>query len=99
MEARSFAREHAWLRGIDFGHDHPFDELIYHGCEARAVREPPGTQGRDALANHASRLCDQAKDGQILVDINVFSAVENRQPMSGFRGKAAVPQKSRDGRV
>jgi adenylate cyclase len=28
------------------------------------------------VANLASRLCDQAKDGQILVDINVFSAVE-----------------------
>jgi hypothetical protein len=21
--------EHAWLGGIDFGYDHPFDELIY----------------------------------------------------------------------
>jgi hypothetical protein len=29
VEARSFAREHAWLGGIDFGYDHPFDELIY----------------------------------------------------------------------
>ena len=29
VEARSFAREHAWLGGIDFGHGHPFDELIY----------------------------------------------------------------------
>jgi hypothetical protein len=28
VEARSFAREHAWLGGID-GYDHPFDELIY----------------------------------------------------------------------
>jgi len=23
VEARSFAREHAWLGGIDFGYDHP----------------------------------------------------------------------------
>jgi hypothetical protein len=29
VEARSFAREHARLGGIDFGYDHPFDELIY----------------------------------------------------------------------
>jgi hypothetical protein len=29
VEARSFAREHAWLGGIDFGYGHPFDELIY----------------------------------------------------------------------
>jgi hypothetical protein len=29
VEARSFAREHAWLGGIDLGYDHPFDELIY----------------------------------------------------------------------
>jgi hypothetical protein len=28
VEARSFAREHAWLGGIDFGYGHPFDELI-----------------------------------------------------------------------
>src|SRR5262249_44480433 len=28
------------------------------------------------LRARASRLCDQAKDGQILVDINVFSSVE-----------------------
>jgi hypothetical protein len=28
-EAQSFAREHAWLGGIDFGYGHPFDELIY----------------------------------------------------------------------
>jgi hypothetical protein len=25
VEARSFAREHARLGGIDFGYDHPFD--------------------------------------------------------------------------
>jgi hypothetical protein len=29
VEARSFAREHARLGGIDFGYGHPFDELIY----------------------------------------------------------------------
>jgi hypothetical protein len=28
VEARSFAREHAWLGGIDFGYGHPFGELI-----------------------------------------------------------------------
>ena len=28
VEARSFARERAWLGGIDFGYDHPSDELI-----------------------------------------------------------------------
>jgi hypothetical protein len=40
VEARSFAREHAWFGGIGFGYDHPFDELIYlpgdhRGCESR----------------------------------------------------------------
>jgi hypothetical protein len=29
VEARSFAHQHARLGGIDFGYDHPFDELIY----------------------------------------------------------------------
>jgi hypothetical protein len=28
-----------------------------------------------------------------------FRTCRPRQPMSGFRGEAAVPQKSRDGRV
>jgi adenylate cyclase len=30
------------------------------------------------VANLASRLCDEAKNGQILIDINVFNAVETR---------------------
>jgi hypothetical protein len=29
VEARSLAREHARLGGINFGYDHPSDELIY----------------------------------------------------------------------
>jgi hypothetical protein len=29
------------------------------------------------VANLASRLCDQAKNGQILIDINVFSAIKH----------------------
>jgi adenylate cyclase len=28
------------------------------------------------VANLASRLCDEAKNGQVLIDINVFNAVE-----------------------
>jgi class 3 adenylate cyclase len=30
------------------------------------------------VANLASRLCDEAKNGQILIDVNVFNAVETR---------------------
>jgi adenylate cyclase len=30
------------------------------------------------VANLASRLCNEAKNGQVLVDINVFSAIERR---------------------
>src|SRR5262245_2819574 len=61
------------------GHDIGFGVGIAHGY---ATLGSIGYEGRlqysvtGKVANLASRLCDQAKDGQILVDINVFSAVE-----------------------
>jgi class 3 adenylate cyclase/transcriptional regulator with GAF, ATPase, and Fis domain len=61
------------------GHDIGFGVGIAHGY---ATLGSVGYEGRlqysvtGKVANLASRLCDQAKDGQILVDINVFSAVE-----------------------
>jgi class 3 adenylate cyclase len=61
------------------GHDIGFGVGIAHGY---ATLGSIGYEGRlqysvtGKVANLASRLCDQAKDGQILVDINVFSTVE-----------------------
>jgi class 3 adenylate cyclase len=61
------------------GHDIGFGVGIAHGY---ATLGGIGYEGRfqysvtGKVANLASRLCDQAKNGQILVDINVFSAVE-----------------------
>jgi adenylate cyclase len=62
-----------------YGHDIGFGVGIAHGY---ATLGSIGYEGRlqysvtGKVANLASRLCDQAKDGQILVDISVFSAVE-----------------------
>jgi adenylate cyclase len=61
------------------GHDIGFGVGIAHGY---ATLGSIGYEGRlqysvtGKVANLASRLCDQAKNGQILVDISVFSAVE-----------------------
>jgi adenylate cyclase len=61
------------------GHNIGFGVGIAHGY---ATLGSIGYEGRfqysvtGKVANLASRLCDQAKNGQILVDINVFSAVE-----------------------
>src|SRR5262249_54504479 len=46
------------------------------------------------VANLASRLCDQANDGQILIDINVFSAVETLAEVE-FAGELALKGFSR----
>jgi class 3 adenylate cyclase len=67
-----------WSRS---GHDIGFGIGIAHGYATL------GTVGYERqfqysvtgkVANLASRLCNEAKNGQILIDINVFSAVETR---------------------
>ena len=63
-----------------FGHDLGFGIGIAHGY---ATLGCIGFEGRfqysatGKVANLASRLCDEARDGQILVDANVNSAVAN----------------------
>jgi hypothetical protein len=51
VEARSFARQHAWLGGIDLGYEHPFDELIYLPAVETHLRQVQSLGGyHDALA-------------------------------------------------
>jgi class 3 adenylate cyclase len=63
------------------GHDIDFGIGIAHGY---ATLGTIGYEGRfqysvmGKVANLASRLCDKATNGQILIDISVFSAVESR---------------------
>ncbi len=65
-----------WSRS---GHDVGFGVGVAHGY---ATLGTVGYEGRfqysvtGKVANLASRLCDEAKNGQILVDIHVFNAVE-----------------------
>ena len=79
------------------GHDIGFGVGIAHGY---ATLGSIGYEGRlqysvtGKVANLASRLCDQAKDGQILVDINVFSAVEKLADVE-FAGELALKGFSR----
>jgi class 3 adenylate cyclase/putative methionine-R-sulfoxide reductase with GAF domain len=79
------------------GHDIGFGVGIAHGY---ATLGSIGYEGRlqysvtGKVANLASRLCDQAKDGQILVDINVFSAVEQMADVE-FAGELALKGFSR----
>jgi class 3 adenylate cyclase len=67
-----------WSRS---GHDIGFGIGIAHGY---ATLGTVGYEGQfqysvtGKVANLASRLCNEAKNGQILIDINVFSAVETR---------------------
>jgi adenylate cyclase len=67
-----------WQRS---GHDIGFGIGIAHGY---ATLGTVGYEGQfqysvtGKVANLASRLCDEAKNGQILVDINVFSAADAR---------------------
>jgi adenylate cyclase len=62
-----------------FGHDIGFGIGIAHGY---ATLGTVGYEGRfqysvtGKVANLASRLCDEAKSGQILIDVKVLSAVE-----------------------
>jgi class 3 adenylate cyclase len=79
------------------GHDIGFGVGIAHGY---ATLGSIGYEGRlqysvtGKVANLASRLCDQAKDGQILVDINVFSAVQTLANVE-FAGELALKGFSR----
>jgi class 3 adenylate cyclase len=79
------------------GHDIGFGVGIAHGY---ATLGSIGYEGRlqysvtGKVANLASRLCDQAKDGQILVDINVLSAVETLADVE-FAGELALKGFSR----
>jgi class 3 adenylate cyclase len=79
------------------GHDIGFGVGIAHGY---ATLGSVGYEGRlqysvtGKVANLASRLCDQAKDGQILVDINVFSAIETLADVE-FAGEIALKGFSR----
>jgi class 3 adenylate cyclase len=79
------------------GHNIGFGVGIAHGY---ATLGSVGYEGRlqysvtGKVANLASRLCDQAKDGQILVDINVFSAVETLADVE-FAGVLALKGFSR----
>jgi class 3 adenylate cyclase len=63
------------------GHDIGFGIGIAHGY---ATLGTVGYEGQfqysvtGKVANLASRLCDHAKNGQILIDVNVFNAVETR---------------------
>jgi adenylate cyclase len=65
-----------WSRS---GHDIGFGIGIAHGY---ATLGTIGYEGQfqysvtGKVANLASRLCDEAKNGQVLIDINVFNAVE-----------------------
>jgi class 3 adenylate cyclase len=74
------------------GHDIGFGVGIAHGY---ATLGSIGYEGRfqysvtGKVANLASRLCDQAKNGQILVDINVFSAIETRAD-AAFAGELVL---------
>ena len=67
-----------WSRA---GHDIGFGIGIAHGY---ATLGTVGYEGQfqysvtGKVANLASRLCDEAKNGQILIDGNVFNAVETR---------------------
>ena len=79
------------------GHDIGFGVGIAHGY---ATLGSIGYEGRfqysvtGKVANLASRLCDQAKDGQILIDINMFSAVETLADVE-FAGELALKGFSR----
>jgi adenylate cyclase len=63
------------------GHEIGFGIGIAHGY---ATLGTVGYEGRfqysvtGKVANLASRLCDEAKNGQILIDVNVLSGIESR---------------------
>src|SRR5215467_13716133 len=75
--------------GFGIGITHGYATLGAIGYEGRFQYSVTGR-----MANLASRLCDEAKDGQILVDINVFSAVETLADVE-FAGELALKGFSR----
>jgi len=83
-----------WSRS---GHDIGFGIGIAHGF---ATLGAIGYEGRfqysvtGRVANLASRLCDEAKNGQIVIDINVHSAIEMRAD-TDFLGELALKGFSR----
>jgi len=83
-----------WSRS---GHDIGFGVGIARGY---ATLGAIGYEGRfqysvtGRVANLASRLCDEAKDGQILIDLSVHSAVETRVDTE-FIGELALKGFSR----
>jgi class 3 adenylate cyclase len=98
-----------WVR---LGHDIGFGIGIAHGY---ATLGTIGFEGRfdyaaiGTVSNVASRLCDEAKPGQILISPRVLMAVEDavavepvgefslkgiRRPMSAYNVLAALPSKS-----
>jgi class 3 adenylate cyclase len=75
--------------GFGIGIAHGFATLGAIGYEGRFQYSVTGR-----VANLASRLCDEAKDGQILIDISVHSAVEMRADTE-FVGELALKGFSR----
>jgi class 3 adenylate cyclase len=60
------------------GHDIGFGIGIAHGYATVGYEGQFQYSVTGKVANLASRLCDEAKNGQILIDANVFNAVEAR---------------------
>jgi class 3 adenylate cyclase len=59
--------------GIGIGIAHGYATLGTVGYEGQLQYSVTGN-----VANLASRLCDEAKNGQILIDVHVLNAVEQR---------------------
>ena len=64
-------RKHGHQLGFGIGIAHGFATMGCIGFEGRFQYSATGT-----VANLASRLCDEARDGQILIDAKVHAAVE-----------------------
>src|SRR5262245_15967557 len=81
-------RTHGHELGFGIGIAHGYATLGCIGFEGRFQYSATGT-----VANLASRLCDEARNGQILVDAKVHAAVHERAelesagelPLKGFR--------------
>src|SRR5271154_3218180 len=72
----------AWRKGFGIGIAHGFATLGTIGFEGRFDHAAIGT-----VSNVASRLCDEAKPGQILISPRVLLAVEERvkvEPVGEF---------------
>jgi adenylate cyclase len=87
MRDATRALTETWRR---WGHDIGFGIGIAHGF---AIRGTIGFEGRfdyaaiGTVSNVASRLCDEAKPGQVLISPRVLTRVENAvtvEPVGGF---------------